>query len=98
MPSVGSGARPAAWRHALASAAAVRGWSWASSASRRSASGVRVSNEAMNWLGPGRGGEPPAPLPLVAQQPQEPLVAAERLADLPVGQQPGVGAGAGGER
>ena len=97
MPSCGSGARPAACRHALASAAAVRGSSWASSARSRSASGVRVSSEAMYWLEPEQLGQPLGHLALVAQQPQEPLVAAERLADLPVGQQPGVGVGAGGE-
>ena len=42
-------------------------------------------------------GQPLGHLPLVAQQPEEPLVAAQRLADLPVGQQAGVGVGAGGE-
>ena len=75
----------------------MRGSSWASSASSRSASGVRVSSEAMYWLEPEQLGEPLGHLALVAQQPQVPLVAAERLADLAVGQQPGVGIGAGRE-
>ena len=91
----GRGRPPAATRSA--SAAAVRGSSWASSASSRSASGVRVSSDGDVLAGAQQLGEPLGHLALVAQQPQVPLVAAERLADLPVGQQPGVGVGAGRE-
>ena len=97
MPSCGSGARPAAWPHAPARAAAARGSSWASSASSRSASGVRVSSDGDVLAGAEQLGQPLGHLTLVAQQPQVPLVAAQRLADLPVGQQAGVGIGAGRE-
>ncbi len=47
--------------------------------------------------GPQQQRQPLGDLALVAQQPQEPLVAAQRLRHLPVGQQPGVGVGRRGQ-
>ncbi|WP_243851272.1 hypothetical protein, partial [Modestobacter marinus] len=80
------------------SASALRGSSCASSARIRIASGVRVSRPATYWLDRASTASRSAAWPwLVPQQPQEPLVVAQRLADLAVGQQAGVGVGAGRE-
>ena len=87
MPACGSGARPAACRQAPASAAALP---------RLELGVVGEQPQRLRRAGQQRGdvlagaeqlGEPLGHLALVAQQPQEPLVAAERLADLAVGQQ-----------
>ena len=98
--STASRADPARCDLASRAAATVSG-SGASSAesstSSRSTSGALVSRLAISRRPAEQGGEPLRDGPFVAQQPQVPRGVGQRLGHLPVGQQPAVGVGAGGE-